>query len=71
VTHVGRSIRRVEDGRLLRGAGRFVDDVDRSGQLWLRIVRSPSAHAELRAVDTGAAREVPGVRAVLTAGDFD
>jgi carbon-monoxide dehydrogenase large subunit len=71
VTHVGRSVRRVEDGRLLRGAGRFVDDVDRPGQLWLRVVRSPSAHATLVAVDTGAARAVPGVHAVVTAADFD
>ena len=43
MTHVGRSVRRVEDARLLRGAGRFVDDVDRPGQLWMRVVRSPSA----------------------------
>jgi aerobic carbon-monoxide dehydrogenase large subunit len=70
VSHVGRSVRRVEDGRLLRGAGRFVDDVDRPGQLWMRVVRSPSAHAELRAIDTAKALEVPGVRAVITAADF-
>jgi aerobic carbon-monoxide dehydrogenase large subunit len=71
MTHVGRSVRRVEDARLLTGAGRFVDDVDRPGQLWMRVVRAPSAHAELRGVDTAAAREVPGVRAVITAADFD
>jgi len=69
--HVGRSVRRVEDARLLRGAGRFVDDVDRPGQLWLRVVRAPSAHAELRAIDTAAARELPGVHAVVTAADLD
>ena len=56
MTHVGRSVRRVEDARLLRGAGRFVDDVDRPGQLWMRVVRSPSAHARLVAVETAAAR---------------
>jgi carbon-monoxide dehydrogenase large subunit/6-hydroxypseudooxynicotine dehydrogenase subunit gamma len=71
MTFVGRSVRRNEDQRLLRGAGRFVDDVDRSGQLWMRVVRAPSAHAELRGVDTAAALEVAGVRAVLTAADFD
>jgi aerobic carbon-monoxide dehydrogenase large subunit len=68
---VGRSVRRVEDARLLRGAGRFVDDVDRPGQLWMRVVRSPSAHADLRGVETAAAGELPGVRAVVTAADFD
>jgi carbon-monoxide dehydrogenase large subunit len=71
VTHVGRSVRRVEDARLLRGAGRFVDDVDRPGQLWMRVVRSPSAHATLVGIDTERARAVPGVRAVVTAADFD
>ena len=56
MTAVGRSVRRVEDARLLRGAGRFVDDVDRPGQLWLRIVRASSAHASLTGVDRDRAR---------------
>jgi aerobic carbon-monoxide dehydrogenase large subunit len=71
MTAVGRRLRRVEDARLLRGAGRFVDDVDRPGQLWLRVVRSPVAHGRLRGVDAAAARERPGVHAVLTAADLD
>jgi carbon-monoxide dehydrogenase large subunit len=71
VRHVGRSVRRVEDDRLLRGAGRFVDDVDRPGQLWMRVVRAPTAHAALHGIDTAAARDVPGVHAILTAADFD
>jgi carbon-monoxide dehydrogenase large subunit/6-hydroxypseudooxynicotine dehydrogenase subunit gamma len=62
---------RVEDPRLLRGAGRFADDVDRPGQLWLRIVRSPSAHARLGGVETGEAAALPGVHAVVTARDLD
>ena len=70
MTAVGQSLRRVEDGRLLRGAGRFVDDVDRPGQLWLRVVRATSAHGRIESVDTAAAREVPGVHAVLTAADL-
>jgi carbon-monoxide dehydrogenase large subunit/6-hydroxypseudooxynicotine dehydrogenase subunit gamma len=70
MTAVGRSVRRLEDDRLLRGAGRFVDDVDRPGQLWMRIVRSSSAHARLLGVDTARALEVPGVHAVLTAADL-
>jgi aerobic carbon-monoxide dehydrogenase large subunit len=68
---VGRSVRRVEDDRLLRGAGRFVDNVDRPGQLWLRVVRATSAHARLLGVDTAAARDAPGVHAVLTARDLE
>jgi len=67
---VGRSVRRLEDPRLLRGAGRFVDDVDRPGQVWMRVVRSSSAHGRLLGVDADAARELPGVRAVLTAADL-
>ena len=47
MTAVGRPLRRVEDARLLRGGGRFVDDVDRPGQLWMRVVRSTVAHARL------------------------
>jgi carbon-monoxide dehydrogenase large subunit/6-hydroxypseudooxynicotine dehydrogenase subunit gamma len=71
MTAVGRSVRRVEDARLLRGAGRFVDDVDRPGQLWMRVVRATSAHARLVGVDTAAARAAPGVHAVLTAADLE
>lgn len=61
---------RVEDARLLSGRGRFVDDSDLPGQLWLRVVRSLMAHAIVRDVRVGAAREVPGVHAVLTAADL-
>jgi carbon-monoxide dehydrogenase large subunit/6-hydroxypseudooxynicotine dehydrogenase subunit gamma len=71
MTAVGRSVRRREDDRLLRGAGRFVDDVDRPGQLWMRIVRSSVAHARLLAVDTKRALEVPGVHTVLTAAALE
>ena len=62
--------RRREDDRLLRGAGHFVDDVDRPGQLWMRVVRSSAAHARLVAVETERARELPGVHAVLSAADL-
>jgi len=71
MTAVGRSVRRVEDVRLLRGAGRFVDDVDRPGQVWMRVVRATSAHARITGVDTAAAHAAPGVQAVLTAADLD
>ncbi|MCB5183459.1 xanthine dehydrogenase family protein molybdopterin-binding subunit [Streptomyces antimicrobicus] len=67
---LGRSVPRLEDDRLLRGRGRFHDDVVRPGQLWLRVVRSPLAHAEIRGVDTARAAALPGVVAVVTAADL-
>ncbi|HZQ65460.1 MAG TPA: xanthine dehydrogenase family protein molybdopterin-binding subunit [Gaiellaceae bacterium] len=69
IGYVGRSIPRLEDDRLLRGAGRFVDDVDVPGQLWMRVVRSPFAHARIVSVDVSAARAAPGVVAVLGGED--
>ena len=66
---VGSSVARLEDPRLLRGAGRFVDDVDLPGQLWMRVVRSPYAHGQLAGIDTTAAAAMPGVRLLLTGAD--
>ena len=63
---VGRSVRRLEDERLLRGAGRYVDDVELAGTLHLGIVRSQIAHGELAGIDASAALELPGVVAVFT-----
>jgi carbon-monoxide dehydrogenase large subunit/6-hydroxypseudooxynicotine dehydrogenase subunit gamma len=61
---------RREDERLLRGRGHFVDDVDRPGQLWMRVVRASVAHARLRVVDLAAARAAPGVHAAVAAADL-
>jgi 2-furoyl-CoA dehydrogenase large subunit len=68
---VGRSIERVEDGALLTGRGRFIDDlgVD-AGTLHAAILRSPHAHANMVSIDTAAARKAPGVVAVLTGADI-
>ncbi len=66
---VGESIARLEDPRLLRGAGRFVDDVDLPGQLWMRVVRSPYAHGRVAEIDSTAAAAMPGVRLVVTGAD--
>src|SRR5262245_49984335 len=64
---VGKSIERVEDAALVTGRGRYVDDLGvRRGTLHAAILRSPHAHAFIRAVDTTAARRAPGVAAVLT-----
>ena len=69
MTYVGRSVPRVEDGPLLTGAGQFLDDLDRDGQLSARMVRSDVAHGRIIALHTQAALERPGVVAVITAAE--
>lgn len=61
---------RIEDGALLRGAGRFTDDVRAPGQAEACFLRSPHAFARIRSIDTGSAQAMPGVLAVLTARDM-
>ena len=61
---------RVEDATLLRGRGRFVDDIALPGLLHATFVRSPVAHARLNGIDVSAARALPGVRAVFTYHDL-
>ncbi len=67
---IGSPVARVEDDALLRGRGRFVDDVHLPDTLEAAFVRSPTAHARLVSVDTAAARALPGVHAVLTYQDI-
>jgi len=67
---IGAPIERVEDLRLLRGKGTFIDDVERDGMAHAVILRSNVAHGILRNVNTSAARQMPGVLAVLTARDI-
>jgi carbon-monoxide dehydrogenase large subunit len=66
---VGRSLRRREDERLLRGRGQFVADIDLPGQVHVVFVRSPFAHARVQGFDATAALALPGVVDVLTAAD--
>ncbi len=68
----GQRVQRVEDDRLLRGHGRFTDDINESGERALEscFVRSPFAHARIRSIDVSAARAMPGVVAVYTAADL-
>jgi carbon-monoxide dehydrogenase large subunit len=61
---------RLEDRRLLTGAGRFIDDLVLPGELHVAILRSPHAHAHLVSVDTAAAAKAPGVIAVVTGSDL-
>ncbi|HYY78406.1 MAG TPA: xanthine dehydrogenase family protein molybdopterin-binding subunit, partial [Actinomycetes bacterium] len=67
---LGRPLRRLEDERLLVGAGRYVADLDLGGAAHVTYARSSEAHARV-AVDTGAAAAAPGVLAVVTAADLD
>ena len=66
----GARVARVEDPALLTGRARFVDDIKLPGMLHGCFVRSPHPHARIRALDTAAARAMPGVHAVLTAHDM-
>ncbi|WP_421999680.1 xanthine dehydrogenase family protein molybdopterin-binding subunit [Reyranella sp.] len=66
---IGQPVLRFEDPRLLRGKGRFVNDVNLPGQAHAVFVRSPHAHARIRSIDVAAAQAAPGVLAVLTGHD--
>src|SRR2546426_8010416 len=63
---MGHSIKRKEDPRFIRGQGRYVDDIQLPGMLYLDIVRSPFAHARIKSINTERALKVPGVLAVIT-----
>jgi carbon-monoxide dehydrogenase large subunit len=65
----GQAVRRLEDGPLLAGAGRFTNDENLPGQAHLVFLRSPHAHARIASIDTSAARVLPGVVAILTGDD--
>lgn len=62
---VGQSVPRVEDERLLRGQGRFVDDIHLPDELHIAFLRSSHAHARIRSIDLTAAIDSPGVVAVF------
>jgi len=68
--YIGRPMPRFEDLRLVRGAGRYTDDVSMPGQAYAAFVRSPHAHAKVLRIDATAARAMPGVVAVLTGADY-
>jgi carbon-monoxide dehydrogenase large subunit len=63
-------VRRVEDPRLLKGMGRYTDDIVLPGMLHGIVLRSPHAAATILSIDTAAGASVPGVRAVYTAADL-
>jgi CO/xanthine dehydrogenase Mo-binding subunit len=63
---VGKSLPRKEENRLLRGRGKFSDDIKLREMLYLRFIRSPYAHAKIVSVDVAAAEALPGVVCALT-----
>jgi len=67
---IGASLKRKEDPRLLTGQGTYVDDIRLPGMLHAVVVRSPYAHAVVRAIDPAGARALPGVALVATATDL-
>ena len=69
--YFGASVLRREDPRLLRGEGRFVDDIKLPGLLHAAFVRSPHAHARITGLRTEAAAARPGVVRVLTFADLE
>src|SRR4029450_12779358 len=71
VAYTGQSLKRLEDPRLLTGQGAFLDDLTFPDMLYAAVLRSPHAHAAIRAIDTAAARHAPGVVAVITAEDLE
>jgi carbon-monoxide dehydrogenase large subunit len=68
--YIGQPIRRREDERLITGQGRYAGDIKLEGLVHLAFVRSPMPHARIEAIDTAAARKMPGVIAVWTASDL-
>ena len=67
---IGQGVPRFEDPRLVRGEGRYVGDIDLPGMAYGHVLRSPHAHARIRAIDAGKAKAAPGVLAVLTGADW-
>src|SRR5262249_33397786 len=67
---IGQAVSRFEDPRLVKGGGRYVDDIVLPGMAFGYVLRSPHAHARIRAIDTAAAKAAPGVLCVLTGADW-
>src|SRR3984885_2021963 len=67
---LGQPVPRFEDPRLIRGGGRYVDDLALPHMAYGYVLRSPHAHARIRSIDTSAAKMAPGVLLVLTGADW-
>src|SRR5213593_5182340 len=67
---IGEPVLRTEDPVLLRGEGRYTDDVSEPGQAYAWMVRSPYAHGLIKKIDIEKAKAMPGVLAVYTGEDL-
>ncbi|HJU15311.1 MAG TPA: xanthine dehydrogenase family protein molybdopterin-binding subunit [Stellaceae bacterium] len=67
---IGQPVRRVEDRRFITGNGHYLDDLTRPHQAHAVLLRSPHAHARIRAITADRAKAAPGVLAVLTGADL-
>src|ERR1043165_405032 len=67
---IGRGVTRFEDPRLLKGGGRYVDDIALPRMAVGYVLRSPHAHAKIRSIDLTQAKAAPGVVLILTGADW-
>jgi aerobic carbon-monoxide dehydrogenase large subunit len=67
---IGQGVSRFEDPRLVRGGGRYTDDIKLPGLVHGVVLRSPHAHAKIRSINIAAAKTAPGVLAVFTSADI-
>ncbi len=67
---IGQPVPRFEDPRLVKGHGRYIADMTFPGMAFGYVLRSPHAHARIRAIDTAKAKAAPGVLAVITGADY-
>jgi carbon-monoxide dehydrogenase large subunit len=66
---IGQSVLRAEDPKLLRGEGRYTDDINLPGQAYAYILRSSIAHGRIKSINTAEAKKMPGVLAIYTGED--
>ncbi len=67
---IGQGVSRFEDPKLVRGGGSYTDDVQIPGMAHAVMLRSPHGNAKITSIDTAAAKEAPGVLAIITAADW-
>ena len=68
---IGAAVRRKEDFRLIQGAGRYAADAQPRDLAYMAVLRSPHAHANIRSIETAAARNAPGVLTVMDGAEFN
>jgi carbon-monoxide dehydrogenase large subunit len=66
---IGQPVKRKEDGKLLRGQGRYTDDINLPNQAYAYVLRSTIAHGRIKSINTEAARKMPGVLGIYTGAD--